>query len=70
MKRERRNRGWFAKGWDPRRRRGFTKEECRLGYQRCLEIHPHLGCQWMKLRMHESKAAHDRRKAREAEVPF
>ncbi len=27
----RRNRGQFNPGFDPRRRRGFTKEECRKG---------------------------------------
>jgi hypothetical protein len=32
-KRRGRNGGWFKKGFDPRRRRGFTHEECRKGYR-------------------------------------
>jgi hypothetical protein len=28
-----RNRGWFKKGFDPRRRRGFSREECQKGYR-------------------------------------
>ena len=31
-KRKRRNKGWFKKGFDARRRTGFTTEECRRGY--------------------------------------
>lgn len=27
------NRGWFKRGADARRRRGFTLEECRRGYR-------------------------------------
>lgn len=49
----RRNPGWFRKGHDPRRRRGFTREECQRGYIVCLERHPHLGAQWMQLRLKE-----------------
>jgi hypothetical protein len=33
-KERRRNKGWFKKGKDPRRRVGFTQEEAKRGYRR------------------------------------
>ncbi len=32
MPRRKRNRGWFRKRHDKRRRKGFTVEECKRGY--------------------------------------
>ncbi len=36
-----RNKGWFKKGYDPRRRAGFTPEECKRGYLAALDAVAH-----------------------------
>ena len=36
-RRRKRNPGWFRKGKDHRRRKGFAKDECQRGYQAALE---------------------------------
>jgi len=54
-RRRRRNRGWFRKGYDPRRRCGFTLEECRKGFRACLAKHPHLAEEWIHYRLKEPR---------------
>jgi hypothetical protein len=55
-KRGRKNAGWFRKGTDPRRRRGFSKDECRKGYaaakQKCRDDPHTFAWLWRKLRGH------------------
>jgi hypothetical protein len=36
-KRKKGNKGWFKKGFDPRRKRGFPKEACKKGYASARE---------------------------------
>ena len=50
-KRRKRNRGWFLKGYDHRRRRGFSREECQRGYRACLVNNPHLCDEWIHYRL-------------------
>jgi hypothetical protein len=55
-KRRRKNPGRFRKGFDPRRRRGFSREECRRGYraakEKCREDVHVSAWLWRKLRGH------------------
>ena len=67
MRRRRKaNRGWFKKGHDPRRKRGFPRWACRKGFRVAVCRHPHL-LEWLMARFLTGR---DKRRRREAGVPW
>jgi hypothetical protein len=60
------NKGWFARGFDPRRTYKFTRQDCRKGFRVTVCKYPHL-LDWV---MGRFLTGRDARRRAEAEIPF
>lgn len=60
------NKGWFKKGYDARRKRGFPRWACRKGFRVTVCRYPHL-LDWL---MGRFLCGRDARRQREAGVPW
>jgi hypothetical protein len=57
-RRRRKNKGWFRKGFDPRRYI-FTLSDCRVGWWVANILHPELR-DWLRMRLHCYYVARER----------
>lgn len=64
--RRKRNPGWFMKGFDSRRKRGFPRWACRKGFRTTVCRYPHL-LDWVMGRFLSGRSA---RRKKERECPW